>query len=46
MSVRLTCSICGKPDSRVAIVFEDPEEINDWQPYVCIDCSEKKSDSK
>lgn len=44
MSIRLTCSTCGKPDSRLAIVFDDIEEINNWLPYVCLECEEKSKE--
>ena len=41
MSIRLTCSICKKPDSKLAIIFDDPSEIDDWLPYICIECEAK-----
>lgn len=46
MSIRLTCSICKKPDSRLAIIFGDPSEIDGWLPYTCIDCSKKGHNAK
>ena len=41
MSIRLTCAICKKPDSKLAIVFDDPSEIDDWLPYICVECGAK-----
>lgn len=47
MSVRLLCSICGEEDHRLAIIIEEPEDIDKWLPYVCIDCIESgKSKNK
>ena len=38
MSIRLICSVCKKPDSRMAIIFSDPSEIDGWLPYTCVNC--------
>ena len=46
MSIRLTCAICKKPDSRMAIIFGDPSEIDGWLPYTCCDCLEKGYSAK
>jgi len=46
VSIRLTCSICKKPDSRLAIIFGDPSEIDGWLPYTCVECSKKGRNAK
>lgn len=46
MSIRLTCSICKKPDSRLAIIYGYPSEIDGWLPYTCCDCLDKGYNAK
>lgn len=46
MSISLTCFICKKPDSRLAIIFGDPSEIDGWLPYTCVECSKKGRNAK